>query len=411
MINQMSMRPRTNALLLFGTFGLSQGAMLLVQSWLILAGHVAFVGRFGVSFSMATLGYYLIDWGGVILIARNGLAGSERVRDSNVYWYLSFARVIIALCGMMGVIFYANITTDEFSAAYALACVPILLFGAFNPAGIIDSEGRSGLNGIASTLPSFTSAISLLMIDELSPAQQGQVLGLVFCGSTFCGITFQFAALKRSGGLPRFVRPNLRSISNAFSDGAMLLLTSAPPLVFYRVELSASLSILGASSTGMFVYVRQIVAAIMQGAQFVRRAEFPKLMTIMDRDHSIYDVIKPQKFSLIFTLLGSIAFLSMPAVYKIILERTFGVPFMFIVFYASAILIAGAYAAIVQIYIGAGRIFAAALVTNIVVGIATIAMFPVTRTLGIYAFPAVEFGLNAISLIMLASFYKRKKYL
>lgn len=407
MATSVPLRARTNAALLFVTFGLSQGLMLLAQTWLFFDGELAFIGRFGVSFSMATLGCYLIDWGGMVLLARHELANETKTPGDMLYWSLTTARQLLALVGTAALIVYALSIDDDFVVAYAFACAPILLLGAINPGGLIDGIGRSGLNGIASTLPSLVSAFGLLAVAKMSPATQGYILGGLFTLSTAAALVFQFWVLHRAGRLPRFVRPTYDSLRSALYDGAMLLMTSAPPLAFYRIELSASITLLGASTTGLFVYARQIIGAVMQGGQFIRRAEFPGLMAELQRGISLRASAWSQRASIGFIILGTGALTAIGLLGAIIAPAAFPVPPLFTLLYAVALLISALYASGIQVYVGISRIGAAAFITNLIVGISSLAMFPVTAAIGLYAFPIVEIFLNGASLVLLLVFLKR----
>ena len=68
-----------NVVLLVGGYGLGQGAIFVVQTWLVARGAFELLSSFGTLFSFAMLSIFLIDAGSTTTLARRiaGLADDD----------------------------------------------------------------------------------------------------------------------------------------------------------------------------------------------------------------------------------------------------------------------------------------------------------------------------------------------
>jgi hypothetical protein len=396
--------------LLFATYGVGQGALLLAQTWLVVRGELAFIGLFGLSFTMATLAYLVVDWGGLVLLARQELSNAGERECAALFWNLTAARLILAVAMTIGFAFYLFLDGNNFVTAYALIAAPTLFLGAFNPVGLIDGLRRSGPNGIAAALPNIASALALVPLAGYDPALQGYILGGIFTLATLGGLVFQYAVLKGAHRQPAWVAPTARGAYAAVRDGGLVLLTIAPTQIFYRLELTASMSVLGPALTGLFVYVRQILGAALQCAQFIRRAEFPGLMAGLRDGFHLDSAIRAQKTSLGFTLAGSIGIAALgPLAYFLAPPDIGDNALIFALAYGVILILCGLYAGTTQVYIALGWVAAVAAVTNVAVVGVGLLIVPAVMWLGLYAFPVVDFGLNGLAFLGLLILLHRRR--
>ena len=84
-----------------------------------------------------------------------------------------------------------------------------------------------------------------------------------------------------------------------FRDGAALLSQSVPGQLVLRVQLVLSSAYLGAESTALFVYTKQIIVAITMLVGFIMRVDFPGLVQKMMRpdQRRIGSIFEAQKFA------------------------------------------------------------------------------------------------------------------
>ena len=73
-----------NLLLLLAGFGLGQGVLFIVQTGLLATGNAIRLGWFGITYTMGVLAFQVIDWGGLVVLARRTLSsgGNEAILHS-----------------------------------------------------------------------------------------------------------------------------------------------------------------------------------------------------------------------------------------------------------------------------------------------------------------------------------------
>ena len=147
---------------LLGGFGLGQGSLFAVQTWLLATGEIAFMGQFAIVNTMVLLAYQGIDLGGLVILARHVAMQDHAERDIPIFfWSFTAVRVIIAfLLAMMGVI-WLTLNPDSFDSNYTAMAVPGLIALALGPGGILDGHNMSGWTGATWALPFVASAIAL----------------------------------------------------------------------------------------------------------------------------------------------------------------------------------------------------------------------------------------------------------
>jgi O-antigen/teichoic acid export membrane protein len=191
--------------------------------------------------------------------------------------------------------------------------------------------------------------------------------------------------------------------------GGLILLTSIPTLFFYRVEVAVAMALLGPASTGLFVYVRQIIGAVLQGAQLIRRAEFPMLMAALQgREFDFIAALKVQRTSLFFGGFAGVAIIAAASVAYPFVGPSLGAAASLAIAFVPALFAACLYSALIQIFVGLGRIGDTAVVSNFAVLCATAASIPLVLWVGLYAFALVEVAMNILAFLFLLALLRRR---
>lgn len=266
------------ALLVLG-FGLGQGALFIAQTSLVAHGQLDMLGLFGGHFAFAVLGFYVVDMGTLTTMARRVVSRAPEEQIWSEFWSVSLARLLVALaiCVLLGG--YILLWGDDFSRAYALGVMPGLISWAFNASGILDGLRRSGLSGLVGSLPYVSSAAILPMTMALPPSQAALLLGLAFSVGMVASVVLIFVFLAGLGHRVEWVPPRADAVRCAFIDGGAMMAGWLPGQIFFRLQIVLSGMVLGPAGVGVFVYAKQIINAFAQLVIFIRRVEFPNLVS------------------------------------------------------------------------------------------------------------------------------------
>lgn len=397
-----------NVALLSGAFAVSQGAVFVVQSWLVAHDQVILVGLFGSLFTFATLALSIIDWGGVVVLARQELSKPSDAVGDVFFWALCTVRAIVALClgAMAGAAYLLNST--EFSGNYALAAVPGLLLGSVNLGGLLDGARRSGVSGATASAPALVSAFALIFVPDLPPPMQGLVLGCAFSFGVTLSVGLQALVLGHIGRLPAYNRPTLPATVDACRQGGLVLLTLLPSYVSYRIQVAIAAWLLGPSDTGLFVYAKQIINGLQQGVAFIRRAEFPSLISSFRVEATLKAMLRFQRAGLVAGLVASVAVAVVGVLMALMLDGHLGAAGTLLACFGPSVITAATYGAINQAYVADGRAGITAAVTNLnlllLVGLATLLVV----SLGPVGFAVAECLVNVVGIVALSMLWRRE---
>ncbi len=275
-------RPRgaTNAALLIVSFAVGQGSIFLAQTWLIHRGALDLMAAFATHFSFAILALMIADFGATVVVARRiSLADDREIMDvaRRCYWQASVVRLGVASVLSLAALAYACLGGDAFSRAYIPAAVPALLISAFTAAGVFDGLGLSGISGLTGMLAYIASAIALVAAGAQS-ADAGVVLGSALSLGYAVAVVAQLVVLWRLGCPMRVVPVTVADCSVFAREGLSVLLAILPGQLSFRFQIVVCAAVLGQAGVGLFVYGRQIAAAVSQVLEFVRRAHFPDMV-------------------------------------------------------------------------------------------------------------------------------------
>lgn len=280
---QGAVRRLVNLGMLIGGFGLGQGSIFLVQTWLVATGDIKLLALFGTHFSFAILGIVAVEAGSLTVlsaqIARELQGGGSRTTVWRVYWETTIFRLAIAsLLIAAGVAALTWWPLPEFSRNYLIWSLPAMLLWAFNAAGFLDGLQKSGVSGLTGSIAYVASAIALFLASGLDSAQAGAWTGAALTIGYLLTVVAQFAALATSGWRPAWARPSGLGIRQAFVEEGSMLAGLLPGQLYFRAQLAIAAFALGHNATAVLVYAKQIVGAASQIAGFARRVEFPRLV-------------------------------------------------------------------------------------------------------------------------------------
>lgn len=276
-----------NAALLIASFGVGQGSIFVVQTWLIGREKFELLAHFGTLFSFAVLALIIVDLGAVTTVARRiSLAGCEdrQAEIGNCYWQASFMRLCVAGAVSLIGLCYAALTDDAFNRCYVTAALPAFLLWSFNANGLLDGLKLSGLSGLAGVSTYAVSAVALAMASDAPPEAAGFLLGSALSVGVLLSVAIHLAILRRAGHLPAQTSVAWRQSLALAREGASVLFAVMPGQISFRFQIIVCSLLLGEAATAVFLYGRQIAAAVSQVLEFVRRAHFPLLVRALASD-------------------------------------------------------------------------------------------------------------------------------
>jgi peptidoglycan biosynthesis protein MviN/MurJ (putative lipid II flippase) len=280
---QGAFRRLVNLGMLIGGFGLGQGSIFLVQSWLVAKGETEMLALFGTHFSFAILGIVAVEAGSLTIlsaqIARQIQSSGATADVWRAYWETTVFRGTVAILLIAaGIAALAFWPLPDFSRSYLVWSLPALLLWAFNAAGFLDGLQKSGVSGLTGSIAYVASAVALFFARGLAPGEAGAWTGAAFSIGYALTIAAQFAALAAAGWRPAWARPSGAGVRTAFVEEGSMLAGLLPGQLYFRAQLAIAAFALGHNATAVLVYAKQIVGAASQIAGFARRVEFPRLV-------------------------------------------------------------------------------------------------------------------------------------
>lgn len=291
--------------LLIAGMAVGQGAIFAVQTWLLANGRFELLSWFGTHYSFAIFGIILTDGGTSTILARDMARLSDSQDSSDEFWQLFceivvFRLSVVMLLGVAALVYVVTMADDGFSRSYLLCILPGLLFWAGNATGLLDGLKLSGIGGMTGSLAYVASAIALVLVPNASPEMAGLILGGAFSGGYFLSVLAQWAILSRFGWAPRIKKATSAGLVVAFKNGAAMMFQLVPGQIVLRVQLTLSAVYLGAETTAVFTYVRQLVTALNMVLAIVLRVDFPGLVQKVhrSRQQGFRQILEAQKTTL-----------------------------------------------------------------------------------------------------------------
>ncbi len=298
-----------NIAALVAAYGSGQGALFLAQTSLVARGQLAQLGEFGTTFVFVTLFYQLVDWGGILLLAREVLDTRRPASQTwKLFWSFSAIRAVIAGAIILASIGIRLLFGANFWTSFFLMSSGGLFFVAFNVGGLLDGLSLSGWNGVAGAIPFLATAMALPYCSGFhDKSSAGAVLGLTYAIGSVVGVILQSAILRMHFEPRGMQKPEWRKGMVLAREGGVYFLTWIPGQLFFRGQIAISASMFGTASTGLFVYAKQIITAASQVISFARRSEFPNVVKILAVSRrSITNIVGQQLFSLTLSLAAAV---------------------------------------------------------------------------------------------------------
>lgn len=299
------------ALLIMG-YGSGQGTIFLAQTWLLATNELKLVALFGLHFTTATLAILIVEAGSITLLARK-VASQSSVKLSSSIWQAYFGvstfrfAIALAILGVCGIVL-TFAPASPFTHHYVFAAAPALLVWSLNVSGVLDGLKLSGVTGVTTSVPSLFSGIALVLIPFFPSLDPGTTLGAAFSLGYFSAIALQLFALTAMKIEISWETPTRNDIVAAARDGFLLLGSQLPGQLYFRLQLQLCHIYLGADSTALFLYIKQIFVALAQLIWFIRRIEFPYLVRKVTRlpQKALPLILITQRGGTIFSLVVTI---------------------------------------------------------------------------------------------------------
>ncbi|WEK45854.1 MAG: polysaccharide biosynthesis C-terminal domain-containing protein [Candidatus Andeanibacterium colombiense] len=292
---------------LLAGFGLGQGSLFVVQTWLLATDHVTFLGHFSFIFTMVILAYQAIDLGGLVILARRVAADEESSAHdlSTFYWSFSLVRFIIALLLAVAAACWWVGDPMGFSSSYTGAATLGLIVFSLNPGGLLDGYNKSGWSGATWALPFVASAIALPFCPELRPGQAGFILGGALSVGAIFAVVGQYVILHRHGARPLWRRPNSLAMRATGREALLYMIGWLPGQLYFRGQIALAMALLGPVPTALIVYAKQVVMSSTRFLYFARRIEYPNLVKqLADGQRLVYKILTIQRISLYMGVVG-----------------------------------------------------------------------------------------------------------
>jgi O-antigen/teichoic acid export membrane protein len=291
--------------LLIAGLGLGQGTIFAVQTWLVTKGSFELLSMFATHYSLAIFGIILVDGGSSAIITRHLARLSGGHEDTEDFWRtvgstMAFRLLVAVLVSTCAATYVACVPNDGFSRFYVLFGVPGLLLWAGNGVGLLDGLKLSGLSGITGSAAYAASAVGLALAPDASPEIAGSILGGAFTIGYLVTVAAQWAVLRSYGWAPRFRRVTLAGFRRSCRDGIAMVIQAVPGQIILRVQLVLSMTYLGAETTALFAYVKQLIAMASMIIAIILRVEFPGFVQILSRskERSLRLVLTGQRMAL-----------------------------------------------------------------------------------------------------------------
>lgn len=396
-----------NFVLLVGGFAFGQGVLLLVQTLLVADRKLALLSLFGVHFSTLILLNLIIDFGFVVVLAKDAatLLHQEGEHDeiAVVYWRACAFRLIVAAAIGVACVAYAIYGHNGFSRAFVATAVPGLLIWAFNATGVLDGMRVAGLGGISSTFPYFCAALGLLVGRQLPHEYAGALIGTMLSVGYVATVLTHFFVMRRLNVLHRPHRESLAGLGDYARKGFSALIVTIPGQFYFRIQLYISTVFLGHALTGMLIYAKQVSTAFNQVAGAIRRIEFPDLVVLMRQPGPvrIRAVLGVQKYGFAVALVGVVGLGAASLlvwltqddpVYRQTAEA--------VAIFAPTIFLLVLSQSLLQAVQAKGNYTLAAIASIIGTGLATIFTYVAARPFGLVAFAAGEVLICGVMVVL-----------
>lgn len=415
-LGQGRWRQIANVGLMVAGLALGQGAIFAVQTGLLAAGEYELLAVFATHYSFAILGIILVDAGANITLARAVVhlspGGLPNAKMWQAFADTSAIRMLTALIvGAAAMLYAVEISEDPLGRWYVFLALPGLLLWSVNGVGLLDGLRLSGVSGMTGSIAYVVNALGLLMASHRSHEAAGAIMGGAFSLGYLLTLCAQWAALTWKGWYPELHKPSRAGLARAFKDGLALSFQIVPGQINMRVQLVLCAAYLGAETTAVFVYAKQIVTAATQVLQFVLRVEFPGLVERLASGgrQGLFGIMGAQKMTLACAVLFSVGTTLLAGVVAVWSDGALHRIAIVMVGFAPTILTVALLQMTWQGLAAAGAYAASAWALTIGAAVGVVASYGLLPLLHVFAFAAAEVILNFVTLYVGYRFLERAR--
>jgi len=290
-------------------FGLGQGTLFAISSFLIVNGKLSLVGELGLVFGTLSLIIWIIDFGGIYYLTH--LVVTSKVEDTAqvILGRLCFA-IIVSFIVIIFYIYFPSLTFEFKTVALGVAFVgPVW---AFNILGLIEAKGYAGVAGLFNNINILLASlyVSVSVINDLKIYPEFFALtymaGTVF--TVICQYYFASKYLAIFANMKISYIPEYKKIKHFISFGSGIALSQLPGQTYPRILIWLVNLQLGTNVGGIFVYLKNINNIIAQIITAIRRVEYRELLiSVNSNNHTYLKLIWMQKLGIYFSTLVFIA--------------------------------------------------------------------------------------------------------
>ncbi len=401
--------------LLVGGFGVGQGSIFAAQTWLVARGEFDLLAAFGTHFSFAILGTLFVDAGSITVLARHVArlsSGHTTTKDiSRIFWETTLFRLSLATVIVFGGLVYAVVYTAEgFSRSYLISCSPAFLLWACNAAGVLDGLKRSGLSGITGSIAFVASAVGLIFARHASPEVAGAILGGALSLGNLLTVLAQWIALVKQGWTPGVPSITRSGMVRSVKDGIAMLFGILPGQLYFRFQLLLSATFLGAETTALLLYAKQIVSAVTQIIGFVLRVEFPGLVERFSRpgEHNLRAIFGAQKMAVFVAVSSTISVFGVGVLMEFAEGLNFSKAAFLVILFSPTVGTISFMWIVAQAIAALSRYTVLAIIIAIFVAVGMVVSYALLATYGVYAFVAGDLASHGTGIALLY-FYLREQ--
>jgi hypothetical protein len=409
-------RQIVNVGLLIAGLGLGQGAIFIVQTSLVAAGKYELLAAFGTHYSFAILAIILVDLGAGITLARAVAQWSSARGPRDAVWRMfcetsSIRLAVASLIGAVALVFVFGFSSDGFSRWYVPLALPGLLLWALNGVGLLDGLRLSGVSGMTGSAAYMVTAAGLFLARGEQAETAGAILGGAFSAGYLLTLAAQWTVLVRNGWVPQFRRLTRAGLAKAVRDGAALALQVVPAQSIMRVQIVLSAMYLGAETTALFVFAKQVLTAATQIIGFVLRVEFPGLAAKLSdkRNHSLGSIWGAQRMALFCAVTFAVGATIAAGVAALIPDVSLHRAAVTVAGFMPTILTMSLLLLMMQGLAAIGAYGASTVALAIGAAAGILASYLLISPLGVYAFAAGEVVLDVVGLYVGHRYLRRRK--
>ena len=400
--------------LLIAGLGLGQGTIFIVQTALVAAGKYELLAAFGTHYSFAILGIILVDAGASTTLARVVARLSVERKSHDEVWQIfcetSAIRLLTAsLIGAAAAVYVFGFASDGFSRWYVTLALPGLLLWAVNGVGLLDGLRLSGVSGITGSAAYVITAIGLALAAHRSTEAAGAILGGAFSIGYLVTLGAQWITLGRKGWFPQLRKITRAGLARSLKDGGALLFQLVPGQITMRVQLVLSTVYLGAETTALFIYAKQIATASTQIIGFVLRVEFPGLVEklAVAGKHDLASILGAQRMALYCAVIFTVGVTGISGIAAAVPDFSLHRAATIIASFTPTILSQSLLLMMIQALaaLGAYGVIAKALAISSALGM--MASYMLVSTLEVYAFVLGEVTYNLVGFYIVYRYLRR----